>query len=1381
MRNGFLTYATSLLVMAMLSSSAQAQPPKTRMVIAGPGYMWGIDDTIVKELKAEGVEVLTYPDTPMIDGPNQPPVIRSWAQLRRFNILIFGDQFYNRGQPNADTGQIPEHIRNTVPLLYRFLREGGGIFFSGPGEADFGNTVRTMNIVMKELDVHAIQEVIKDPNTLARVHRGRFGEWCWTDAVSGHPLTNGVKGIWYPAAHAGDGGMGIVPSQVGPAWSVLVRGMPTATSFGIDPNDPAGTKLLKTPGIVKASPNMIAVRQYGKGRVVFWPMWSPFGVFAGSWYADGLLMDGERNGRKSNGKQLIKNLLYWLAEPSQGSKTIGLFDPATAKPPKPRTINVDAKLAAWRSSGRKDYPAQFKGLIGAHSSLSDGQSSPEEMIAAAKAAAYDFIAFTEDLTKMNEEKWQRLVAACDKAGFGDAVLASHPNSGWSSRKRFSQPIRVEFLGVSLDQHPRSGWNSVGLGRGGLADDTIVWAFDGSVKPRVLVPMRCLRKKGFWNEGYRKAVPFSKLGDLTKPENGVDLRIDWWPGKKIAYYVNGRSAAAFTKSVPAGPLPVGVRNETLGFRIRVIRVTSLAGKRKVLLEQDFTRTRHFDTAGTWEVVHGKAPIVRRSAGNFIAYPGLDCLDDAGNRVVVFGNRWWPNKEGFSAKNPGRLTWWYALSYQMSNAAQTWAPRVIIRSKTNNKRPWDQALWSLFSPYCYEGGKLADDSFHEWRRMIKRHVFFFNTGVVVVHTVHSSGEIAASATEGLYQTYVRADNLAQVLSRVTGCVGPMAYFPSYISAGPEILDFRTHAVSGGEGLNLAIPRNDRFLLHVLVCAEAGLKEVSVFDGERLVRRFLPREKRFEEFLTFHPDEHHAFSLTVTDKKDRKAVSWNAWMQVQERVHRRCGDNWNYMMTGKPRRAGRPRPRMQEATDLGNGEPAYFCEPARFAHGGLQPAIGRYMTPDFQSLLVDGKPWPGNHAVHVLDFTTVGRYGIILTNVVRQDYLVKRPDAFTIGAFQGPYAVIDTPWPADLKQWAPEPRFNGPLVRRYAGRVIFKREVTRPHGAPVKISLGASDWTGHNPVRKQGCVLEVLRPDGTSEKILMSKLKDDSAYDDEIPVNGCFAWHGPDAPGVGGVIALSPGIRYNFYKKGTYSWLSLYKQVPTPVRPGTQVTWDCLYVDGSRSTRDSAEEVDDVRLGLGVAGKPTLYKVHARIGKVAEQKLFLTLRPEDHGFSGRIVKTTAKLLPLHLPVYVLGLNPRWDACLWYRGKTHLEVMHKYRDPWGVESPYRMTAAYEPRADEIQYIPVIEGGVGYCQVDTDKQNPDVFIGHPLVCDQPVVFLTLVKAKRGQCTFEINNPTDKTLTCTVRPAKGFDLTGEWKQTVTLPPGSIMRGTAHQSQAPAAQ
>ena len=1335
-----------------------------RMVIACPGKEWGIDRQIADELKRAGVEVLAFPDAPDIIGRDRT---FGSSDAKRFNMLIFGEAFLTKVGPDPKTGEIPQRIRVQVPVFRRFLQEGGGIWFSSIDEQNWGRTAATLNYILSELELHAevVPEVVKDnADTVVTFRHSGYTWWAYAWAeILPDPLTEGLKGLWHPSGiTASVGSMGVIPIvNLGPEWRVLVRGMPTAASYALDlKKSEMGTALLSTPGTVKSSPVLCAVRQVGKGRVVLWPTWSNFTVTGGS---GGMLLDGERKGHASDGAQLIENLLCWLAEPSQGSKTIGQLDPEKDKVPPPR-YDVGDMLAKWERPGRKDFSSQFKGLVGAHSALSDGKDSPEAMIAAAKKAGYDFIAFTEDLAHMDEGKWKQLLATCDKVNAeGGAILFNARKKHWESRRKFAEPLSLEFNGVFLSQLPTSG-NVLGLGADRHDREMLMWWFDGSAKPKKLVPLRAVGGKEQWRDGYQHAVNLETLPDITKRDNAINLRIDWWPGEKVSYYLNGKQVAEFTTSVPNASVPVYVWDNTVGYRMKSIKVTSLAQKGKVLLLADFSKAKQFDTTKTWRLTGKGAPSVTPMP-EFLAYPGLDFLDEAGNRGLIFGHPYWVRDDWWSKDKPGRIKYWHCFTYKSPDKPKKWYPRIIIRSKTNNKRPWNQGLWSFFSPYCYEGGKLVDDSFHEWRRLIGRHVFFLTSSVMAAHTVRSADEVAASAAPGLFQTWVRAENLSRVLHRLRGWAG----FTSYISAGPVIEDFKIKAFwPDGEGIDVAVPGSDRALLHILVRADAGLKEVAVYDGEELVQRYLPSGKTFEKFMTFHPESYHAYSLTVTDRRGRQAISWNAWTQIQAHVHRRCGDNWNWMMTGKgARRAPSLSPPKQKFNLLEvtqgwtsqtaqekrtSQRPLYMCEQGWYSHGGISAAINRFIFPE---LLVDDKPWEAWYPVMTMDFAAIGRYGFVVTNTVREDYLVRKPAPATIGCYAGPYKVVPSPWPADLKQFALNRRADGATINRYQGKIAFRRKVSRSDGKPIRISLGG---TGHPAAR----TLEVMGADGASQRHDATE----GTVAGAIPKDGYVCWYDRDGNGIGGIIALSDGVSYSYTRRSQQCFI----ERPSPITPGTEITWDVIYVSGTPSTSGVNTQMEDVRQGMGIAGKPTLYHVTPRVGEVTSRKFFLTLAAEDHGFSGRISRTTGKLLPIHLPVMVKGLNPRWDAAVWYRGETHLQFVHYYHDDWGGHT-WDAVARYEPRTDEIQYIPVIEGDTGYTQVDTDKQDADVFIGNLLVCNRQEVFLTVITADRGRCVFEANNPTDKALDVIVRPASGFELTGKWRRAVKLAPGACRRIT----------
>lgn len=1174
--------ARDKIILARINERVKAlgkQFKPMRMVVGVPNYMWGVDPEIVKELKGSGMDVLAWPDAPLLNHAGNNRMDRNPAE---YNIIVYGDTFFHLMQPDANTGAMPQAITKEVSLLKRFLEAGGGIWFCGLGEQEWGRSALVLNYMMKELnlDAEVIGESLKDTTT-ATVNTASpiYKTYAWVDVLP-DPLTQGVANVLHPSGViAGEGSMGAtVIGRLGPDWRPLLRGRATSASYKPVPGVPAG-QLQDTPGTVKSAPVLCAVRQAGKGRVVLWPTWSNFTVTGGS---GGAVVDGEQNGQWSDGARLIENLMCWLAEPGQNNPAVGTFDPAKQKYSEPK-VDIEANLAGWARSGRLDFRSQFKGLIGAHSNLSDGASSPEQMIAAAKQAGYQFIAFTEDITKLTEAKWKQLLEICDRTNAADA-------------------------------------------------------------------------------------------------------------------------------------------------------------------------------------------------NFQAFQGWDFMDEAGNRGIVFGHRVWLKEEWRSKVNPNCLIrWWYNLAYQTDANPYRWPVRVIIRSQSNNKRPWLQGAWSFLGVYCYEGGKLVDDSVSEWLRLRERHAFIINAGIMAVHTVRSAEEIAVSARPGLYQTYVRADNIKGILPVTLGCKGMVGYFPSYVSAGPEIIDFKCYAaIRGGENsFDLVNPENNHGVLHILAKSDAGLREVSVYQGERMVRRFLPEGNVFENFMTIHPDAAHSYTVKVVDKQGNGSVSYTAYLQIQDWAQRRSGDNLNWTHLG--RKAGLPESEIKFYYSLHEvthrwvsqeflpakerraqeGLRKYLCEQGTYGNAGLSGAVNGYIRGN--GLLVDGKPWIINSyptPAITLDISTVGRFGSIMTDTVREEMVVPeaKPEAFTYGSFSGPYKVAPAPWPAALEQFIPFPKRADAPVSRFRGTVTFTNDISSADGRPIQLTQGATGNPGAD-------TLEVMNADGKSKRYTVGE----QTLNGEIPAGGYICWYDGQGKGLGGIISLLPGVEYRYDTR----WQQCAMSMPSPAKAGTKATWDLIFVTGDSSTINTNQPMLDVWQGMGIAGKPSLYDVQARVGKVADQKFFLTLDSEDGGFSGRVVKTTGRLLPIHLPVFVKGVNPRWDAAIWYRGKSELHTPRYYHDKWGSEAWQWVMVDFLAQEDAVKYIPVLDGGRAYCQVETDKQDADVFIGNPLVCDQPEVFISVIKAEKGKCRFEVNNPLDKPVTVTVRPAKGFELVGAFEKKISLPAGGV--------------
>lgn len=205
---------------------------------------------------------------------------------------------------------------------------------------------------------------------------------------------------------------------------------------------------------------------------------------------------------------------------------------------------------------------------------------------ASRGAGKEEVIFADEFAKpgaMDAQKWQIVHGKPPRCEAGTLINAR--NKIWNSKQTFAEPITVEFSGVYLGALPTSGANALGLSPGGWGKDNVCWDFDGSRRPaKGLVPFLRKSGKGDWRRAYKKEVDLTTLPDITKKENAVNLRIDWWPGKVVRYYLNGRLAAHYTEGVPGMPLPVGVRDETVAFRIGGIKVTRNTTPVTALLEE-----------------------------------------------------------------------------------------------------------------------------------------------------------------------------------------------------------------------------------------------------------------------------------------------------------------------------------------------------------------------------------------------------------------------------------------------------------------------------------------------------------------------------------------------------------------------------------------------------------------------------------------------------------------------------------------------------------------------------------------------------------------------------------------------------------------------------
>ena len=154
-------------------------------------------------------------------------------------------------------------------------------------------------------------------------------------------------------------------------------------------------------------------------------------------------------------------------------------------------------------------------------------------------------------------------------------------------------------------------------------------------------------------------------------------------------------------------------------------------------------------------------------------------------------------------------------------------------------------------------------------------------------------------------------------------------------------------------------------------------------------------------------------------------------------------------------------------------------------------------------------------------------------------------------------------------------------------------------------------------------------------------------------------------------------------------------------------------------------------GLDGAPAAYSVTAAQGTVTEARYPLRV---DGSAEGGFAATLTGDLCSSLPIAVGGLNDNWSAYLLDRGQARARPIGVFEQTAWATVPLHGTA-------------------------------DLFVGHPVVCDQPDAKLLVSWMSPGKWFVEVHNPTDKPMTVKLNTNKGWTLFSH-RATLTLAPGT---------------
>ena len=238
----------------------------------------------------------------------------------------------------------PDLLKRLNPAVDEYVKQGGGVVVYA--WARQGNSLTAMNKMMAPWGAAQLNEQVWDPERQYHYKQLFAHDYAWTDNLAKHPLTEGFKRVYYLLDGARGQPLGrSTCRKSGPGWFAARR--PRAAFPAIRSGDGLPDYFVDKKGSYDSAPPIIAVRDYGKGRIAvigITPQVTVFGArYAG--YGNVVMDAGDGNIGSDYGK-LQERIYRWAAEPASKAGTPGGYVE------KPKTLPLIRICRPHRLTGR---------------------------------------------------------------------------------------------------------------------------------------------------------------------------------------------------------------------------------------------------------------------------------------------------------------------------------------------------------------------------------------------------------------------------------------------------------------------------------------------------------------------------------------------------------------------------------------------------------------------------------------------------------------------------------------------------------------------------------------------------------------------------------------------------------------------------------------------------------------------------------------------------------------------------------------------------------------------------------------------------------------------------------------------------------------------
>jgi lysophospholipase L1-like esterase len=331
-------------------------------------------------------------------------------------------------------------VQRNAGILREYAESGGGLFLFPALEEGGMRYMKSFEDLLGPYGIETECACVRDPKHLYEATRLLLTpiEYSWTANIAQHPITEGAKRVYYPSyvTRWDDNFMTVPLFPKDPAWITLIGSMPgTPIMMNRGSVYAPGMPWIAWPG--RENPSLLTARDFGKGRLAICGI-SPFTLFyytyakqagfaeANFARVDGISMEYGDGTNRSDMVMILDGCYRWLSEASaragMGGYEVGK---GVGLPPVDTSKGNEYYLSDRPTTDdpRVTGPVRpMKILVGAHSACGGGKGTPAEWAAAAKAAGYDVVCFTEHLDRLDPAKWGDYVAECTKNSDDQVVL-----------------------------------------------------------------------------------------------------------------------------------------------------------------------------------------------------------------------------------------------------------------------------------------------------------------------------------------------------------------------------------------------------------------------------------------------------------------------------------------------------------------------------------------------------------------------------------------------------------------------------------------------------------------------------------------------------------------------------------------------------------------------------------------------------------------------------------------------------------------------------------------------------------------------------------------------------------------------------------------------